>query len=390
MGENEELKWVDDIALDLAQESYVILREVKRGIDLGRMTIFLAPRSPVPWSRVLSWEQEDQLTRYRLSVCQMLVNRGVLHSYEHVDHRGSVYGGNEWIRVVVDELLALRALRQLENRLGTRTSAVRPTSRPKRRRFSIVTAWLRDHILAGIFVTVAGGLVLTWIVRGCSGETEGVAPRELPSLRSGEVPADVDSGPWRDADEGRQASSARPRTSMSQPRAASVADRESRVGASTWIQPPYYALRFRDPRAHSFEFALLGDSIVVDALFDRGDDLTQMWPADSVSTPILRVGIHSTSLRRNPRILSEESHRGQWITFEKDRAIFVLPKRVIIPHNLRLRTEVEYGGDVRRPRVAGRWTPRSDVDAWEFRLQVQKDGTIQKVRWSNTDIVVIP
>jgi hypothetical protein len=157
-----------------------------------------------------------------------------------------------------------------------------------------------------------------------------------------------------------------------------------------WSAPPYYALRFRKPRTDPIEFRLLGDSLVADAIFDRSDRTDQDWPVDGASTPLLRIGYHSTRLLFDRRLLSEALYVGQWINFEKDRAVFVLPKDSVIFRNLRLTPEVEYGGVHRLPWIAGRWIPKKGPSAWQFRLEFGKDGSVVKRAWVNDDDVIVP
>jgi hypothetical protein len=221
-------------------------------------------------------------------------------------------------------------------------------------------------IVARIAVTVLGALVVAWLgingVKSMSTENNVRPPVSSPNVS---VPPDTVA------------------TRIS----ARTDQQRQRTVLPPWTPPPYIRLRVTEPRTHPLEFKLFGDSVVVDGLYEQGTSPEEQWPTDVASTPMLTIAIHTASLLRDPRFIEEHTYAGQWVTFERDRAIFVVPKNGTVGRNLRLRPSVRYGTVIKRPRVVGKWIRKTTPGVWECFLEVRKDGGFKKTRWHNSDFV---
>ena len=138
-------------------------------------------------------------------------------------------------------------------------------------------------------------------------------------------------------------------------------------------------------RAHPVEFKLWGDSVIVDALMERGSTPDEQWPADRRARPRMTFEIHSDHLVFHPGIIDSFTQVGQWVVSEEDRAVFVVPKDRVMSANLRVVPTIAVKDSVRHPVVSGKWMRRHDTESWYFRLKVDGTGGVTKTGWWNSD-----
>jgi hypothetical protein len=149
--------------------------------------------------------------------------------------------------------------------------------------------------------------------------------------------------------------------------------------------PRYAALEIRGIRTHGLEFQLWGDSVVVDAAFERGDSISRSWPSEAASLPCICISAYSDFRVRQARPEEEWTQAGQWVTREKDRAIFVVARKRLLSRNVRFEPQVSMGGVPRYPLVEGKWTRKKDPRAWYFRLTIDRNGAVKKGDWLDAD-----
>jgi hypothetical protein len=141
--------------------------------------------------------------------------------------------------------------------------------------------------------------------------------------------------------------------------------------------------------------------VIVDVVMDRGDSTSQKWATDRASTPLMKFEAHETRLEWHPAkrddwtqvgqwvmaevIADDWTQVGQWVVAEKDRAVFVIPKALIVGKNLRLCPRVNVDHATRYPVVHGKWIRKDDDRAWSFWLRIDKTGAIQKSEWVNRE-----
>ncbi len=228
--------------------------------------------------------------------------------------------------------------------------------------------WWRDHVLAG--VVTAGMLAL---ISALWAFTVGPCQQEKPQPESVFAPRLSAAVAETTKNESLGASLPAPVSWRAAPKTKS----EAMPATAPWEPPPYAHLRIRDPRTHPLEFKLYGDSIVVDGLFEQGARSIEQWPDGAATTPTLSV----QSYDYHGRLAAHRTYTGQWVTFERDRAVFVVPRDTLLSWNLRVAPGVRHGAEAKRPRVVGKWTVKKVPGVWDFRLEVDRSGKVVKRGW---------
>lgn len=394
--QSNEFPWIESMGEEAAREALHILRDIASEMDSrgsGRPVRIDGYSHDTPPSPPIG--SDEYWVQRRTDAANDLVKRGVLKRVRAEYVGGSPYVDQadigHWLWIEPNEATVRRALAILERRLRPRTVSAEPragsvpptrttipsglpqTSTAKLRetqeRGLRSWEWWRDNVigggLGGVFtwITIALlGAIWAFTLGPCKRSSEPVATT-APSLPD---TATVQGKSLYHETEGNNV-------------AVSPARRRDAVRPATWAPHPYHRLRIREARTHALEFKLYGDSIITDALLEQGAKATEQWPTNESSVPMLSIESYDYYMR----LRIKHTYRGEWITFEHDRAIFMLPKDSTLAWNLRVDPLISTKGESREPRVQGKWTSKKRPGVWSFRIQAEKDGSLTRRGWAD-------